>query len=127
MADSNPVITVAITETTVRTYRLDADALAVLGLPASGAGIDDLDDDQLSLTLIDDFDADDFAVTERETEISRAVDNDAAEREDGCTSECRHRCPVCRMGLVRHLQCDPQCELNEARAHEAAPTDPSRA
>lgn len=27
-----------------------------------------------------------------------------------CATGCRHRCPECRMGLGRHLTCDPLCE-----------------
>ncbi len=46
---------------------------------------------------------------------------EATDREDGCKPGCRHRCPVCRMGLVSHLTCDPQCELRtnrEVGSHE---------
>ena len=30
--------------------------------------------------------------------------------DESCEAGCRHRCPACRMGLVSHLECDPQCE-----------------
>lgn len=35
-----------------------------------------------------------------------------------CEENCRHQCPNCRMGLVTHLACDPQCGYHLPAADE---------
>lgn len=35
-----------------------------------------------------------------------------------CEESCLHRCPECRMGLVTHLACDPQCSYHLPAAAE---------
>lgn len=38
------------------------------------------------------------------------INGDASTTASECVEGCWHQCPACRMGLVTHLECDPQCE-----------------
>lgn len=49
---------------------------------------------------------------EQSPEVRAAYDHYLVSKQRGFVPECRHRCPACRMGLVTHLICDPQCELH---------------
>jgi len=73
MSQSENTIEIVITETHVTTFRLTPKQLEEAQLPASVADLAAMDDDTLAVTLLDDLDADEFAVTDREIDITSTL------------------------------------------------------
>jgi len=73
MSQSENTIEIVITETHVTTFRLTPQQLEEAQLPASIADLSAMDDDTLAVTLLDDLEADEFAVTDREIDITSTV------------------------------------------------------
>jgi hypothetical protein len=73
MSQSENTIEIVITETHVTTFRLTPKQLEEAQLPVTAGELDAMDDDTLAVTLLDNHAADEFAVTDREIDITSSV------------------------------------------------------
>lgn len=63
-------ITVHVTDTVVRSYNLTTSQLEDLGLPTSMEGLVAMDSDEIGSALLEGADEDNYAVTDRDIEIT---------------------------------------------------------
>jgi hypothetical protein len=67
---TTPRITIEMTQTTTRTYNLTEEQLEELGLPSTVEELSEMETDVLGVSLLDNLSEDEYAVTERDLEIS---------------------------------------------------------